>query len=148
MTDWPRKYASNTRGRPFAAGNPGKPKGARHRATVVAEGLLDGEAQALTRKAIELALSGDAAALRLCLERILPPRRERPVAFALPPLQSAGDGAGALAAVTRAVATGELLVCEAAELARLIEAFVRVLEVGELEHRLQLLEERQNETQS
>ena len=44
------------------SGNPaGKPKGARHRATLAAEALLDGEAEALTRKAIELALAGDRA---------------------------------------------------------------------------------------
>ena len=64
------------------SGNPaGKPKGARHRATLAAEALLDGEAEELTRKAVELALAGDVIALRLCLDRILSPRRERPVTF-------------------------------------------------------------------
>jgi hypothetical protein len=62
------------------SGNPsGRPPGARHKATVAAEALLDGEAEGLTRKALEMALDGDTVALRLCLERILPPRRERPV---------------------------------------------------------------------
>jgi Family of unknown function (DUF5681) len=56
------------------SGNPrGKPRGARNRATLLAEALLDGEAEALTRKAIEKALEGDGMALRLCLERVLPP---------------------------------------------------------------------------
>jgi Family of unknown function (DUF5681) len=51
------------------SGNPaGKPPGARHRASMAAEALLDGEVQALTRKAIERALEGDGVALRLCLE--------------------------------------------------------------------------------
>jgi hypothetical protein len=59
------------------------------------EALLDGEAAALARKAVELALAGDAAALRLCLDRLLPPRRERPVAVALPPLHGPGDAAAA-----------------------------------------------------
>ena len=80
--------ARNQRGRPFVKGQSGcpagKPKGARHRTTLAAEALLDGEAEVLTRKAIELALAGDSPALRLCLDRILPPRRERPVRFALP----------------------------------------------------------------
>ncbi len=39
--------------------------GARHKATVAAEALLDGEAEALTRKAVEMALAGDGTALRL-----------------------------------------------------------------------------------
>jgi hypothetical protein len=66
--------AVKQRGRPFKpgqSGNPlGRPKGVRNRATVAAEALLEGEAEALTRKAIELALAGDPTALRLCLERI------------------------------------------------------------------------------
>jgi hypothetical protein len=48
---------------------------------MAAEALLDGEAEALTRKAVELALAGDTVALRLCLERLLPPRRSRRVTF-------------------------------------------------------------------
>src|ERR1043166_3904236 len=59
----------------------GRPPGSRNRATVAAEALLEGEAQALTRKAIELALEGDTTALRLCLERIVPQRKSRTVAF-------------------------------------------------------------------
>ena len=70
--------ARNQRGRPFTkgqSGNPaGKPKGARHRATLAAEALLDGEAEALTRKVIELALEGNIFALKICLDRILPAR--------------------------------------------------------------------------
>ena len=65
--------------------------GARHKATVAAEALLDGEAEALTRKAVEMALAGDGTALRLCLDRIIPPRRERPVRFKMPVLQSPAD---------------------------------------------------------
>src|SRR3954467_14886671 len=64
-----RKYASNTRGRPFQPGNPGKPKGARHRTTLAIDALLDGDAANLTRKAIEMALGGDTVAMRLCLDR-------------------------------------------------------------------------------
>jgi hypothetical protein len=62
MTEQLRKYVTKTRGRPFAPGNPGRPKGSRNKATLAAEALLDGEAEALTRKAIELALAGDVTA--------------------------------------------------------------------------------------
>src|SRR5258708_8865649 len=86
------KTAGKQRGRPFLrgeSGNPaGRPMGARHKATVAAEALLDGEAEALTRKAVEMALAGDGTALRLCLDRIIPPRRERPGRFKMPGLQS------------------------------------------------------------
>ena len=76
------KTAGQQRGRPFQpgqSGNPhGRPVGSRHRATLAAEALPDGEAEELTRTAINLTKGGDMAALRLCLERICPPRRDRP----------------------------------------------------------------------
>jgi hypothetical protein len=66
-----RKSGRNTDGT-FGPGNPGKPKGTRHKATRAALALLDGEAEALTRQAVTMALEGDTTALRLCLERIAP----------------------------------------------------------------------------
>ena len=67
----------------FRPGNPGRPKGARHKTTLAIEAILDGEAKALTQKAIEMAMSGDTTALRLCLERLAPPRRDRSVSLSL-----------------------------------------------------------------
>jgi hypothetical protein len=60
---------------------------------VLAEQLLDGEAEGLVRKIIQKAKHGDVAALRICIDRILPPRRERPVRFTMPePLWPFGKG--------------------------------------------------------
>ncbi len=97
MTD--RKSGGKTGRRPdgtFGAGNPGKPKGARHKATLAALELLDGEAEALSRKAVELALAGDTTALRLCLERIAPPRKDAPASFTLPEMETASDARAAI----------------------------------------------------
>jgi len=129
----------------FQPGNPGKPKGARHKTTVAIEALLEGEAEALTRKAIELAKAGDLVALRLCLDRICPPRKDRPVTFGLPKLETAADAKNAAAAVIAAVAEGELTPSEASELARLLDAFTRVLEVSEFEGRISRLEAKTNQ---
>jgi hypothetical protein len=106
---------------------------------MAAEALLDGEAEALTRKAIELAKQGDITALRLCLDRIVAPRRERPVQFRLPELRSAGDAAGAMGAIVEAVATGDLAPSEAAELGKLVETYVRSLEATEFDRRIRAL---------
>ena len=65
--------------------------GSRNKATLIVEALLDGEAEAIVRKVIERAKKGDLIALRLCLDRIAPPRRDRPVRFTVPELGSAGD---------------------------------------------------------
>ncbi len=126
----------------FGPGNPGKPPGARHKATVAALALLEGEADRLTRKAIEVALTGDVTALRLCLERIAPPRKDAPVTFPMPSMRSAGDAAKAAGAVLEAVADGELTPIEGAHVMGLVDAFRRTLEASEFEVRLAALEAR------
>jgi hypothetical protein len=135
-----RKNAGNTRGKPFERGNPGKPKGARHRVTVAAETLLEGEAEAITRKAIELAKAGDGPALRLCMDRIYPARKDRPVRFRLPPLEKVGDAGAANAALVGAVASGDLTPSEAGELAKLVHAYTRAVEATDIQDRLTKLE--------
>ncbi len=134
-----RNSGRNTGGT-FATGNPGKPMGARNRATQAALALLDGQADALTQKAVEMALAGDTAALRLCLERIVAPRRDAPVIFALPAMQSAADAAKGAAAVLAAVAIGDLTPTEGAHVMGLFEAYRRTLETCELEARVVALE--------
>ena len=126
-----------------ASGNPaGRPKGARNRTTVAVEQILDGEADALARKAIEPALAGDTVALRLCLERIAPAKRERPTPFALPKLETAADAVQASAALVEAVAAGELTTAQAAELGKLVESYIKAIEVTDVIERLERLEAR------
>jgi hypothetical protein len=132
------------RGRPFEkgqSGNPaGRPKGSRNATTIALETLLDGQATALTQKAIDLALAGDMAALRLCLDRILPARKDRPVTFMLPPISTAQDAAKASSAVLAAVATGELTPADAGEISKLIDTWVKAFETDELAERLERLD--------
>jgi hypothetical protein len=135
-----RKSGRNTDGT-FGPGNPGKPKGTRHKATQAALALLDGEAEALTRQAVTMALGGDATALRLCLERIAPPRRDAPVTFDLPPMETARDAAKAAGAVLGAVADGDLTPTEGAHIMALVETYRRTLETSDLEARLRYMEE-------
>jgi hypothetical protein len=144
----PSASAENTarkqRGRPFErgkSGNPkGRPKGSRNQTTMAVEALLDSEAVALTRKAVEKALEGDMAALRLCLERVLPPRRDRPVTFDLPKLETASDSLNASAAILAACAAGSLSPGEAADIMDLLSVHVRTIEIVEIEARLTTLE--------
>ena len=148
MADMPLQITAKTagRGRPFEkgrSGNPaGRPRGSTNRATRSAASILDGEAEALTRKAVELALGGDASALRLCLERILGPRRGRPVELALPPIRSAADIAGTMGALTAAAARGDITPGEAAEMAKIVDTLVRSIETSDFDQRLQELEAR------
>jgi len=127
---------------PGVSGNPsGRPKGSRHKASVAVDGLLEGQAEALTQKAIELALAGDGPALRLCLERIAPARKSRPIRLTLPAIERAEDVAAALSAVVGAVADGDIDVDEGTALAGIIEIKRRSIETIEIDARLKRLEE-------
>lgn len=129
----------DTEGR-FASGNSGRPAGARNKATMAALTLMEGEAEALSRKALEMALAGDTVALRLCLERVAPPRKDAPVAFPMPPMASAQDASTAAASVIKAVSVGTLTPGEGAQIMALVDSYRRTLEVTELEARVSALE--------
>ncbi len=89
---------------------------------------------------MELAKAGDTTAIRLCLERIMPVRRDRATPFEMPELKTAADAVQASAALLEAVAAGELTTSQAAELGRLVESYVRAIETAELEARIEALE--------
>jgi hypothetical protein len=134
-------------GRPFEKGRSGNPggrqRGSRNKATLAAAALLAGESEALTRKAVEMALAGDPTAMRLCMERVLPPCRERTVKFSLPPIEAArtGETCGpsardvslAMNAVTTALARGEITPGEAERIAGVVDTFVRAIETTKKE---------------
>lgn len=124
----------------FAEGNPGRPPGARHKVTLAIEKLLEGQSETLTQKAIDLALEGDTTALRLCLERIAPVRKDAPVAFDLQPMSSAQDAAQAAQSVLQAVSQGELTPVEGASVMGIVESYRRTLEVTDIEERITKLE--------
>jgi hypothetical protein len=107
---------------------------------VAVEVLLEGDAEKLTRKAIEKALEGDTAALRLCLDRIAPPRKDRTIMFELPEVVSPADVLKATGALLAGVATGELAPSEAAELSKLLDGYRLALTTVDLEARIAMLE--------
>jgi hypothetical protein len=117
--------AGKQRGRPFCkgqSGNPaGRPKGSRNRFTLLAEQLMQEDAEDVVRAVISAAKQGDIAAARLVLDRILPTRRGTPVKFALPVISEEGDLAPALGAVLNAMADGVITPDEALSVANLLK---------------------------
>jgi hypothetical protein len=123
------------------SGNPaGRKAGSRNRASLAVDALLDGDAERLARAAIDLALAGDATAMRLCLDRIAPVRKDRPINFVLPPIETTADLTKATASLLTAVAAGDLTPSEAAELGKLVDAHVKAIEVTDIQGRLERLE--------
>jgi hypothetical protein len=129
----------------FAKGNnanpAGKPKGTRHAATRLAEALIDGRAKELVDKAVDMALAGDPTAMRIVMDRLCPPRRERSVSLDMPSIQSAADLITAAAALTDATASGDITPGEAASLSTLVGNVAKAIETVEIVARLAKLEE-------
>jgi hypothetical protein len=123
------------------SGNPaGRPPGARNKATILAEAMFQGEAEAIIRMAIGKAKEGDITAIRLCLDRVLPRQRERATAFDLPPIDSAADALAALTTILAGVRAGDLTAAEGSGLSKLVDHYLRALEAKDFEERLRLLE--------
>ena len=133
------KNGRNTVGQ-FSAGNSGRPKGSRNKATIAIESLLQGQADALTQAAVTKALEGDSIALRLCMERIAPAPKDQPVSFSLPKMKNALDASEAAGSVLIAVSKSELTPIEATRVMGLIDSYRRTLQLTEIEERLQALE--------
>jgi len=123
------------------SGNPsGRPRGALNRATVLAQELLSARVEGIAGKLIELAEGGDMRAIRVCMERLMPVIKHQPIAVELPPMEKAADSVEAVASIAAAVAAGELTATEAAELAKVIDVYVRALDGKGFDERLTKLE--------
>ena len=123
------------------SGNPaGRPKGSRNKTTLAVQALLDGESEEITRKAIELAKAGDMTAIRLVLERIIPPRKDSPIQFDMPLIKTAEDIPNALAKILQEVAASNLTPAEGQAIASLLEQTRKVIETCELERKLEGLQ--------
>ena len=135
---------SGLRGRPFTkgrSGNPGgRPKGALNKSTILAQSLLDGEAEALVKKVIQLALEGDLTCLRICMQRLVPPRKDAPVEIDLPDISSIADIQKLFSALTAVIGAGEITAPEIRTMVGLAEGIRKWLEVDELEKRISALE--------
>ena len=129
----------NTDGK-FSDGNGGRPKGSRNKATIAIESLLEGQAEALTQTAISKALEGDSIALRLCMDRIAPPMKDKPVVFPMPRMHGAMDASEAAGSVLSAVSEGTLTQIEGTRVMGLIDSYRRTLELTDIEYRLKALE--------
>jgi hypothetical protein len=135
------------KGRPFEAGNKmgrGRPPGSRNKRTEFQQQMED-HGEALIKQCQVMALKGDPSALRLCIERLLPPCRPANSQFKFPPIKTAADLVNGLSRIGKEVARGRMSIQDGEAWARLLEAQRHMIEVEELEKRLRALEQKKDD---
>ena len=104
---------------------------------------MQSDAKAIVEAVLTAARTGDMTAARIVLRPRMPARKDRPVMFSLPEINSAADASSAMAGMLAAVAAGEITPGEAQDVAGLIDAFRKTIETAELEARIATLERRE-----
>jgi hypothetical protein len=113
------------------SGNPaGRPPGAPNKATLALEAKLETRADEIVGLLVERALAGQMAAMRMCIERLLPRGRERPVPLELPTIRTGADVERAVAEITAAVGTGAVTPREGLDLIALVERSLRLVQAA------------------
>lgn len=126
-----------------SSGNPrGKAKGTKNRATLAAEQLLQGELESICRRLIQEATSGNMQAIKMILDRVLPPKRNSYISFKLPDLDDSSGFLHAIDSVMKAVSQGNLSVEDAEALTKMIDIYIRAKEAYEYEERLSKIEQK------
>lgn len=130
-------------GHRFEPGNrhgTGRPEGSKNKATILLQQMLAGEAEAIVRKMVELAKEGDSVAMKLCVERLIPPAKDRHIQIDFPPVRSAEDVIEASACLVQSVSNGSITPSEAHAVSGLLEIHRRATETASLEKRISELE--------
>lgn len=135
--------------KPGKSGNPkGRPPGAKGKAAMTAKTILEGHAEAITIKAVEMALKSDPVAMRLCMERIFPKPKEALIKTKLPEINRSADIPHAIAKIFQMIGNGILTIDQGKTLAGIADAQGNILEIAELEKRIAALEEKSNDVKA
>lgn len=128
------------------SGNPrGKPKGARHKASMMAEMLFENEIAAICHQVIDQAKEGNMQAARIILDRLLPPKKDRPINFKLPMISNAADALEAGKLICHAVGNGEITPLEGESLSKIVEIQAKNIDLFNFGIRLEAIEKHMNQ---
>ena len=121
------------------SGNPqGRPKGSGISAKL--RQAIEGEAEAIIKAMIEQAKAGDMQAAKALLDRVLPALKPESQTIDLPELVAADTMANKAKAAIDAAGAGTVSPSAAADLVAAIAGLARVVEVTELQQRLEAIE--------
>lgn len=125
------------------SGNPnGRPRGSKDKRTEYRE-LFQEQAPALVAAAVEKALDGDVACLKLCIDRIVSPYRSTDKTVELPDLAGTLTEQGNK--IILAIGEGEITPRDGRDMLAALAAQARIVEICDLEERVKALEDQQND---
>lgn len=128
------------------SGNPqGKPKGAKHKASLMAEMLFETEIEAVCHHVINQAKEGNMQAAKIILDRLLPPKKDRPINFKLPMIHNAADALRVGRLICHAVGNGEITPLEGEALSKIVEIQAKNIELFDFGTRLEAIEKHMNQ---
>ena len=140
------KIQGNTQFKKGQSGNPkGKPKGARHRASLMAEMLFESEIEEVCHCVIEQAKEGNMQAARIILDRLLPPKKDRPINFKLPMISNAADALEASRLICHAVGNGEITPLEVESLSKIVKIQAKNIDLFNFGNRIEAIEKEMNQ---
>jgi hypothetical protein len=114
---------------PGQSGNPaGRPSGSFNKKTLAARALLEEHAEEVVQTLRDRAKNGDMAAIRLCMDRLVPTGLNRAVAINLPLVKTPEDAEAALTVVLAELADGNLTINQLSALITAIDRMVRLAE--------------------
>lgn len=142
MPEKTEKKQGRTKFQKGKSGNPkGRPTGSRNKTTILAERLLENDLEEVCSVVANQAKQGNIQAIKVILDRLLPPRRDRHIHFPLQEIKTPSDILRAMEQITTAVSSGEITPLEGESLSSILEAQSKAIELLDFEKRLQTLEE-------
>jgi len=136
----PVNNAAKTRGRKFERGNPGRPRGARNKRSVLVEQLMDADISEIVKSVLDKAKQGDLVAAKLVLDRVAPIPKGRALALNLPAVSDGDSVLRCHASLLAALADGVISADEAEGVGRVLSGYLKAVDSVEIERRLTQLE--------
>lgn len=142
MSENTGEIQENGRFKKGKSGNPhGKPRGSRHKASLLAEKLFENDLEIVCSQVVQQAKEGNLMAAKIILDRILPARKDRLIHIELPLIKTSDDAVEALRLICHAVGNGEITPLEGESLSKMVEIQTKGLEFHDFEKRLQKINE-------
>ena len=99
--------------------------------------LFEADAEEICRHVVNQAKEGNMQAAKIILDRLLSPKKDRPIHFKLPMIYNATDAVTASRLICHAVGNGELTPLEGESLSKMVETHAKNIELFDFGLRLE-----------